>query len=103
MVHGQDEVCEHFANRVKTEVGLDAYAPFSGDSFDLISGEFVEFGDRKRVAKKVATKKHSASYARLLSTAERFMSVVKRSDGRANKDIAKLADQINALLDKWEK
>ncbi len=103
VVHGQDEVCEHFAKRVKTEVGLDAYAPFSGDSFDLISGEFVEFGDRKRVAKKVATKKHSASYARLLSTAERFMSVVKRSDGRANKDIAKLADQINALLDKWEK
>lgn len=103
VVHGDENSCETFAERVKNEVGFDSYAPYSGDVFDLISGEFSEYGDRKRVQKKLETKKKSAAYARLISTGERLMAVIKRSDGRANKDIAKLADQINALLDKWEK
>lgn len=103
VVHGQDEVCEHFAQRIRDEVGFESYAPYSGDCFDLLTEQFVTMGDRKRVKKKTETKKQSATYARLMSTAERLMAVVKRSGGRANKDIAKLADQINILLDKWEK
>jgi len=28
--------------------------------------------------------------------------IIKRSEGMANKDLAKFADQINSLCDKWK-
>ena len=31
------------------------------------------------------------------------MSVIHKNEGGANKDLAKFADQINALCDKWER
>jgi metallo-beta-lactamase family protein len=37
-----------------------------------------------------------------LSAAQRLLALVQKSDGMANKDMAKFADQINSLCDKWE-
>ena len=103
VVHGDELVCEAFCDRLKKDHSLDAYAPYSGDSYDLLADEMVAFGDRKRVAKKVAHKKRSAMFERLLAAGERLLAMIKRSEGRANKDMAKLCDQINSLCDKWEK
>lgn len=57
VTHGEDKVTEIFRDRLKTELGLDAYAPFSGAQFDLSSGQIVldaqpvpiEKGERKDV------------------------------------------------------
>ena len=41
VVHGDDDSVEEFAKSVKEEHGFDAYAPYSGDAFDLISGRMI--------------------------------------------------------------
>ena len=31
------------------------------------------------------------------------MAVIRRNEGGANKDLARFADQINSLCDKWDR
>ena len=40
---------------------------------------------------------------RLLAAGERLIAVIKRCEGRPNKDLSRFTDQINNLCDKWEK
>ena len=103
VVHGDDEVAESFANVLRQEYGYDAYAPYSGDGFDLLTGERVLEGSRAFVEKKTAGAKANTVFARLLAAGERLLTVIRKCEGMANKDLAKFADQINALSDKWEK
>ena len=42
-------------------------------------------------------------YARLVSAGQRLAAMIAKCDGWTNKDLAKLADQINSLCDKIEK
>ena len=44
----------------------------------------------------------SPAYQRLESVGHLLQEVIARSRGRSNKDLARLADQLKALLDKWE-
>ncbi len=41
--------------------------------------------------------------ARLLAAGQRLLVVIGRNEGGANKDLAKFADQINSLCDKWDR
>ena len=84
-------------------MGIDAVAPFSGDTYDLITGECVAEGDRRKVEKKQIFKASATVFDRLVMTGERLAAVIKKCRGMANKDLAKFADQINALCDKWER
>ncbi len=102
VVHGDDVVSEGFATHLKADLGYDAYAPYSGDTFDLLTGECVQRGNRALVEKKKVAKANSV-FARLLAAGERLLSVIRKSEGMANKDLAKFADQINSLSDKWER
>lgn len=40
VTHGEDSVTQLFADRLKNELGLDSYAPYSGTVFDLANGVF---------------------------------------------------------------
>ncbi|MBQ6468643.1 MAG: MBL fold metallo-hydrolase [Lachnospiraceae bacterium] len=42
VVHGEDSVCDIFADLLHEKLGYDAEAPYSGAVFDLIAGEFTE-------------------------------------------------------------
>jgi metallo-beta-lactamase family protein len=105
VVHGEDTVCDLFADALKKEAGLQAYAPYSGAEFDLLSGMWIKEGEKIRIAKAdTGTKKQpSGVYARLLAAGQRLLSVIKHNEGGANKDLAKFADQINSLCDKWDR
>ncbi len=102
VVHGEDSVADSFANHLKA-LHYDAYAPYSGDGFDLLTGERVLEGSRALVEKKTAKTRSNSVFARLLAAGERLLSVIRRCEGMANKDLAKFADQINALSEKWER
>ena len=39
----------------------------------------------------------------LLQAGQRLLAVIRKNEGGANKDLAKFADQINALADKWDR
>ena len=45
----------------------------------------------------------SAVYDRLLAVGQRLITVIHHCQGMANKDLAKFADQITALCDKWDR
>ena len=89
-----------FAECLKAEYGLPAYAPYSGTQFNLATGR-LEY-EAEPIAVKKKTKPASGVYARLLAAGQRLLAVIKKSDGLANKDMAKFADQINAICEKME-
>lgn len=100
VVHGEDSVSMLFTECLKVEHKMDAYAPYSGTRFDLISGEFIYEAEPVAVKKKV----HGISsvFARLLASGQRLMAIIHKNEGGANKDLARFADQINSLCDKWD-
>lgn len=103
VVHGDDNVCEEFASHLKAQ-GFEAYAPYSGDSFDLLTGEQVEVGSREKVVKKEKKSRVSSNiFARLVAAGQRLAAVIKKCEGRPNKELGAFADQVNSLCDKWEK
>lgn len=104
VVHGDDKVTENFAEHLQRTLGMEAYAPFSGDAFDLLTGMQVEAGSREFVKKKDTKSKASSNvFARLLAAGQRLLDVIRKCEGMANKDLAKFADQINSLSDKWDR
>ena len=68
--------------------------------FNLLSGKLEYEAEPVYVKKKQRTA--SDVFARLLASGQRLLSVIKKNEGGANKDLAKFADQINSLCDKWE-
>ena len=101
IVHGEDSVCNLFAECLKIEHGQRAYAPYSGTRFDLITNT-IEYEAAPVVVKKRVFIV-SDVFQRLLAAGQRLISVIHKNEGGANKDLAKFADQINALCDKWER
>ena len=104
LVHGNDDVRDSFRQVLKEEYGYQAEAPFSGSVYDLASGRWLEQRAGVVVTKTVETAKRAVGvYARLLAAGERLLSVIRHNEGGANKDLAKFADQINSLCDKWDR
>lgn len=103
VVHGEDEVSTGFAKCLCDEYGLSAVAPYSGAEFDMISGRFVKEGERIPKAKKPVQRKANDVFERLLAAGRRLLTVIKHNEGGANKDLAKFADQINSMCDKWDR
>ena len=100
VVHGEDSVTTAFAGCLKHEYGFEAYAPYSGTEFDLATGEFVYEAEPVAVKKRRVV---SDIFNRLLAAGQRLIAVIHKNEGGTNKDLAKFADQINALADKWDR
>ena len=99
LVHGDDASCKALAECLKVEHGLSAYAPYSGTEFNLITGKLEYEAEPIPVKKKARV---SDVFARLLAAGQRLLAVIHKNEGGANKDLAKFADQVNSLCDKWE-
>lgn len=100
VVHGEDSVCKLFTESLKIEHGLNAYAPYSGTRYDLLTNQFIV--EAEPVALKKKARGVSDVFARLLASGQRLLAVIHKNEGGANKDLAKFADQINSLCDKWD-
>lgn len=105
VVHGEDSSCVTFAGRVREELGMEVMAPYSGTVYDLAADRCVYEAQAVRVQKKTASAsgRQNTVFERLLAAGQRMLSVIRRNEGGANKDLAKFADQINTLCDKWER
>ncbi len=103
VVHGNDGVCDGFAALLEKETGIAAVAPYSGDVYDLAADALIAAGSRERKERKAGDARVSSGvFDRLLAAGERLMAAIRRSKGRPNKELGRLADQINSLCDKWE-
>ena len=105
VTHGEDTVTEIFAERLRDELGYDAVAPFSGWVLDLLTNELLETPEGIRIAKpqKAAARKAQSVFERLWAAGQRLLTVIRHNEGGTNKDLAKFADQINSLCDKWDR
>ena len=105
VTHGDDGVCDTFAARVKQDFGYEATAPYSGDTYDLLTGVLTDPGARRpaeAAAVKTKRRARSAVYDRLLNAGNRLLAVIRKSEGLSNKDLAKFTDQIDSLSQKWD-
>ena len=105
IVHGDDEVCDEFAQKIRETYQLEAMAPFSGTSYDLKEGRFLTVTQGIPVRREMSegAKKAAGVFGRLVAAGERLMRVIRNNEGGANKDLARFADQINSLCDKWDR
>ncbi|MCI5584380.1 MAG: MBL fold metallo-hydrolase [Lachnospiraceae bacterium] len=103
VVHGEDSVCQAFTQCLIDEYDQDAYAPYSGTRFDLIKNEFILEAEPIPFEKKPKARTVSDVFARLLAAGQRLLVVIGRNEGGTNKDLAKFADQINSLCDRWDR
>ena len=105
--HGEDTVCEIYAARLRDELGLSASAPYNGEEYSLTENKVLVEGNREKIVKNTASqnssRRVSTVYERLLSAQKRLQTVVAHNEGGANKDLAKFADQIIALCEKWDR
>ncbi len=102
--HGEDTVCDLFASHITDTLGIPADAPFSGDAYDLSSGECIEKGTAKKQDNPRAARQRAEQlFGRLLSAGKRLMAVIDKNKGAPNKELAKFTDQINNLCDRYDK
>lgn len=102
--HGEDRVCQDYADAIREKFGLETYAPFSGTLFDLIEGKFLEVPTGVPVSKiKAKQRRNQNIFSALIAACERLTKVAYSCKDIPNKEISKFTNQINALADKWKR
>ena len=101
--HGEEKSCDEFTDCIRNEYGYNSVAPYSGTCYDLLTCEVVVQTYGIRVQKKKTTKRAATVFGRLIAAAERLLAVARSCEGMANKDLAKFADQIDMLSEKWKR
>lgn len=106
IVHGNDEVEDIFAQTLK-EQGFTASAPYNGEQWGIGAegAVCIKEGNRVHIEHRLGESASRAAtvFQRLVSAGKRLLRVIEHNEGGANKDLAKFADQINALCDKWDR
>ena len=106
VVHGEDEVSNVFVNTL-TEQGFTACAPYNGEQWGIGAegAVCIKEGSRVHIEHRIneGAARAATVFQRLVSAGKRLLRVIEHNEGGANKDLAKFADQINALCDKWDR
>ena len=101
VVHGDSEVTELFAHDLN-QLGIPAHAPLYEEVYDLTTNCMLAKGvvlEVKKTAGSAAAP--SAAYLRLQGVSHDLADLISRSRGRSNKDLAKLAEQLKQVMEKW--
>lgn len=120
VVHGEDEAAAAFAARLESELGLEANAPYNGESWDLLALTCLAEGNRERLrrpsreaaaldalpgrkapAHAAAKPDASTAYGQLVLAGERLNALIRRMQSRGAKQQSRLARQINTLVKKF--
>ncbi|MBQ9617787.1 MAG: MBL fold metallo-hydrolase, partial [Oscillibacter sp.] len=102
VVHGDREVAPYFAQSLNAR-GIPAHAPQYTEVYDLVTNTMLQPGYLPARRPKVSgSGRFSAPYERLVKMGQILNESIKRSKGRDNKSLARFADQLKQLLEKWE-
>ncbi len=102
VVHGDAEVSAGFAAELNRR-GYRAHAPEYLEVYDLLGGAVKESGCTPAKKKTTRYQDGSPAYRRLEEAGRLLLEVIRRNKGGTNKDLAKFADQILALIHKWDR
>lgn len=99
--HGDDMVCETFAALLEEKIKVVATAPYSGDGYDLVTNECFQKGVIVPAQKYSAGRRRANTlYERLTDALKRLTALVEKMKGASNRELTRLTDQINAILEK---
>lgn len=102
--HGEDTVCDSFAETLSQRLGVKTFAPYSGTLFDMLTGEFAQVTKGVAVVKeRVRDKRAVSALNKLIAACERLLGAAKRSGGLPNKELAKYTSQVEQIAEKMEK
>jgi len=101
--HGENEVTDEFAQIIQERLGMDAEAPYNGSVFDLDAMVWEAAGFRTRLErKKTYPAKINPVFERLYQAGRRLLNIIEKKRGLANRELAKFADQVTELCEKWD-
>ncbi|MBQ8165257.1 MAG: MBL fold metallo-hydrolase [Clostridia bacterium] len=100
--HGDDTVCDDFAQTISDRLYINATAPYSGDEYDLLTGVCVEKGKVVKVSK-VSNGRRRANtlYNCLIEAYKRLRVVIDSNRDIPNRDVEKLTAKINSLCEEY--
>jgi metallo-beta-lactamase family protein len=104
--HGNDGVCDEFAEKIRKKLDMPSVAPYNGGEYDLLTMRCLEKGNTAKIVKTLSVPKGKATttaYDRLLAAMRRLIAIVERKRHAKSKEIGKLTSQINDLCKKWDK
>ncbi|MCM1358461.1 MAG: hypothetical protein NC205_07685, partial [Prevotella sp.] len=99
--HGDSTSSETFAQKLRDELSVDVYVPYSSAEFDITNGVVTVDAEPRPVPKK-SHANENVHYNNLLTASERLYRLIQNSQGRTNADMRKLAEAINRLYEKWK-
>ncbi|SBW09513.1 Metallo-beta-lactamase domain protein [uncultured Eubacteriales bacterium] len=102
VVHGEAEVAEGYAETLRAR-GLSAHAPDYQEVYDLLANSLLAPGVPPVPRPSSPQAGDSPAYRRLEEVGQKLFAAIRRNRGGANKDLAKFADQLRALIDKWDR
>ena len=100
VVHGEARAAENYAQTLR-DLGFAVHAPNYEEVYDLLENRMVAPG--VELAPKPLLPPVSPAYRKLEEVGQKLLDVISRNKGGANKDLGKFADQIRALIAKWDR
>ncbi len=101
VVHGEARAAENYAQTL-TEMGFSAHAPNYEEVYDLLEDRMIAPGIALE-PKAAPVDPGSPAYRRLEDVGKKLMEVIAHNKGGSNKDLGKFADQLRALISKWDR
>lgn len=104
--HGEDQVAMAFAQTLRDTFKAKADVPYSGTSYDLATGSVLVQTTGIPIEKKKlrgGDERSAKVFQRLIASCEKLLRVAKSREGMANKELAKFADQVDQLSERWGK
>ncbi len=101
VVHGDAEVSVQYAETLRG-LGFSAHAPDYEEVYDLLSGKVLAPGIPP-VPKPAAQGGDTPAFRRLDEVGQKLLEVIRKNKGSTNKDLSKFADQLRAVIEKWDK
>ncbi len=102
VVHGDARAVENYTSTL-TELGFAAHAPLYEEVYDLLDNRMIAPGIKLEARAAAPVDLGSPAYRRLEDIGRKLMDVIARNKGGSNKDLGKFADQIRALISKWDR
>ena len=102
VVHGESSVTEAYAATLR-ELGFSAHSANYEEVYDLIAGRMLSPGVVLEPKPQALPSSASPAYRRLEETGRKLLEVIAHNRGGANKDLGRFADQLRALIEKWDR
>ena len=108
--HGEDAVTDAFAKTLQDELGLNAYAPYSGCVFDMLTGEITRAEPIPVVrvsvpdsgaGQKPRDERAEQALAAAQTAAQELGRFAAGLRGRSNRELQALAEDIRALMARY--